>query len=289
MNPAIQRRFLLQHGSGTAIGRVSWSGYHWTDKADPIETPMRPYGNYAMVYLLEGGGYYRTAQGAERKVRAGDLIITFPDIPRHYGPITGQPWGEFYIIFDGPVFDLWRTRGLLDPRQPIRHLEPLDYWRRRFEQVVTRYDTSEQYALERVCLLQELIGELVRFWRHQDVATEDRAWLAQAYAMLDAIDPCRPADYPTLAAKQGMSYEGFRKRFTLLAGSPPGQYLAKARIRKVCEVLEQTDMKLHQIAGQYGFTDEFHLSKRFKQLVGITPREFRRRASQTPRAQSSRS
>lgn len=279
MSPEIQKRFLLQHGQGTAIGRVSWSGYHWTGEVQP-EAPIRPYGNYAFVYLLEGAGYYRDAQGADRNVSMGDLIITFPDVPRSYGPTAGHAWREFYIIFDGPVFDLWRAPGLLDVRQPVRRLEPMDYWRRRLEQVVTRYDAGPQYALERVCLLQELIAELVRFWRHQDVGAEDRAWLARAYQGLDAIDPCQPADYAALAARQGLSYEGYRKRFAALAGSPPGRYLAQARIRNVCNVLEHTDAKLQQVAEQCGFRDEFHLCKRFKQLVGITPGEFRRRASQ---------
>lgn len=282
MHPQIYRHFLLQHGGNTPLGRVTWSGYHCTDHTE-FDGPMRPYGNYALVYLLEGEGHYVDALGMDRDVTVGDLILTFPDIPRRYGSATGHPWSELYIIFDGPVFDLWRAQGLLDPKQRVRHLEPVGYWRRRFEDVVCRRDASERYALERVCLLQQLLAEMDQFWREEGVGKEDREWLAQAYEVLDQEDASSPVDYAPFLAAQNMSYEGFRKRFTQLAGIAPGQYMAKSRIRRVCQLLERTDFKLHQIAEQCGFSDEFHLSKRFKQLVGMTPSDFRRRA---PRARS---
>lgn len=76
---------------------------------------MRVLGSYALVYVVGGGGEYSDARGTRRQVSEGDLIWVFPDIPHAYGPARGGRWDEIYLVFDGPVFDLWRQRGLLDP------------------------------------------------------------------------------------------------------------------------------------------------------------------------------
>jgi hypothetical protein len=69
---------------------------------------LRIYGSYALVYLLAGSGHYRDANGNARAVAAGDLIWVYPDLGHEYGPWKGERWDEFFVVFDGPIFDLWR-------------------------------------------------------------------------------------------------------------------------------------------------------------------------------------
>jgi hypothetical protein len=51
-------------------------------------------------------------------------------------PSPGTRWNEINIEFAGPAFDSWTGAGLLDPAEPIRHLEPVDYWPNRFHETV---------------------------------------------------------------------------------------------------------------------------------------------------------
>jgi len=37
----------------------------------------------------------------------------------------------------------------------------------------------------------------------------------------------------------------------------------------------EPEVKLSQIATAFGFYDEFHMSKAFKQMFGISPRDYR--------------
>jgi len=41
-------------------------------------------------------------------------------------------------------------------------------------------------------------------------------------------------------------------------------------------MLQQPGSTTRTIAASLGFSDEFHFSRRFKQITGISPREFRR-------------
>jgi AraC-like DNA-binding protein len=276
--------FLLQQGAPSPLGRISWSGFA-NDPQGQSTLTTRSYGTYALVYLLDGAGDYADARGRTASLHPGDLILTFPDIPRRYGAPANAPWREFYIIFDGPIFDLWRERGLLDDTQPICHLEPIDYWLPRLVETVEMSRVDDGNMLARVCALQQVLAEIFNDQKQRALGHAERTWLSQAYALLEQMSLSDRPNYAPLLSALDLSYAGFRNRFTRLAGLSPGRHLAKLQVRQVCDLLGNTDFKLRQIAERCGFTDEFHLSRRFKQLMGITPREFRRRMSSgRPRA-----
>ena len=68
-------------------------------------------------------------QASPRKVvplTTGDVVLVLPERAHWYGPGRGRTWDELYLVFDGPVFDLWRGTGVLDEAHPV-HSAP-DGW-----------------------------------------------------------------------------------------------------------------------------------------------------------------
>src|SRR5688500_2342748 len=86
----------------------------------------------AAVLLGRGGGIYRDTQGTNTVISPGDVILVNPRIGHTYGPESGQNWHEYYVSFEGPIFDALETCGVLDPSRPVRRLGPLQPWRNRF-------------------------------------------------------------------------------------------------------------------------------------------------------------
>lgn len=238
---------------------------------------MRTLGNYAVVYLLDGEGSFRSAQNARRKLIPGDLLVVFPEIPHWYGPAKGSLWDEFYIVFSGPLFDLWRTSGLLDPAKPVRHLEPLDFWLRRLQEVVI----GETDPLQQVCSLQHFLAEALEA---SDNSREPQ-WLAKAYSLLQTDN----MTVQRVALELGMSYETFRKRFTEAAEVSPGHYQTTKLIDRACALMVAGDITNKEIAERLSFSDEFHFSRRFRQIIGLTTTQFRHKLphkKQAPRSLS---
>ena len=62
-----------------------------------------------------------------------------------------------------------------------------------------------------------------------------------------------------------------------MTGSSPIKYLTAVRIQKSKELLRFTDDTLAKIAKIVGFSSEQYLSRVFKALEGISPREYRKR------------
>lgn len=57
---------------------------------------------------------------------------------------------------------------------------------------------------------------------------------------------------------------------------PFQDYLIQERLKKAKLLLLTTDLKVYEIAEQVGFEDINYFSQRFKQLVGMTPRQYKK-------------
>jgi AraC-like DNA-binding protein len=85
-----------------------------------------------------------------------------------------------------------------------------------------------------------------------------------------------PIELATLADVAGVSLFHFARAFKQSTGMTPHHYLVQKRVERAQSLLSQSDRTLSEIALTTGFADQSHLTRRFRQVVGITPSEFRR-------------
>ncbi len=100
-------------------------------------------------------------------------------------------------------------------------------------------------------------------------------------AVLRAVDLMRRrlADTLTideLAGAAGLSRFHFARQFKAATGHPPHEYLVRLRVDRAQELLRQhgRSWNLAAVAHEVGFSDQSHLTRQFKRVVGVTPGEF---------------
>jgi transcriptional regulator GlxA family with amidase domain len=71
------------------------------------------------------------------------------------------------------------------------------------------------------------------------------------------------------------SRRNIARRFKLLTGVPPIEYLQNIRVEAAKKMLEQTDLSISEIIPSTGYTDPKSFRKVFLKLVGVTPLEYR--------------
>ena len=262
-------RLLWQSAKTCPLGRVSLAGYIRNSRGVSL-TRMRNYDNFALVYLLEGSGRMKVEAQPIIKCRAGDLLFVYPGVPHGYGPGPGERWSEFYVVFNGPVFEFWRQRGLLNPAHAVQRLTPIQRWLPQLETVVgLGLPTSADGMLRRVCRLQKFLADIIQ----EPEPEESRVpWLEIAMDEL-VKGPGTPA--AALARRLGLSYETFRKEFSRQTGCPPARYRMRRLIEQAGILMMEHHLSNKEVAETLGFCDEFHFSRRFREITGESPREFR--------------
>lgn len=94
-----------------------------------------------------------------------------------------------------------------------------------------------------------------------------RAYLAAHYAEDVSLE--------RLAAVAGLSAFHLVRQFRQAYGLPPHLYLTHVRVLQA-KALLAGGQPIAEVASAVGFTDQSHLTRRFKRIVGVTPGQYQR-------------
>jgi AraC family transcriptional regulator len=83
-------------------------------------------------------------------------------------------------------------------------------------------------------------------------------------------------DLQTLAAETGYSRSHFLRMFRAATGQTPHRYLLQLRVQRAQELMGRGKVPLIDIAASCGFSSQAHMSRVFRQVLAVTPSEFRR-------------
>ena len=231
-----------------------------------IPGPMRVLGDFALVLVLHGSGAFADARGARERVAEGDFLVLFPEVAHRYGPNAREAWDELYVVFNGPIFEVLRQAGILDPARSVVRGAGTD-WFERVHAFARKPLTGDE--LDIADFVRLVIEPLMRHEHRQ------RSWVDRAKSMLGQ-DLSSALDADSVASRLHLSPQTFRKRFAAETGMTPTRYRAARRIEAAKTLLRQTEMTHRQIAISLGFYDEYYFANRFKAATGQTAGEYRR-------------
>ncbi len=82
-----------------------------------------------------------------------------------------------------------------------------------------------------------------------------------------------------LAAEAGYSLGQFIRAFDAAYGETPGLYRTRRRVERACELLRSVNLTVTEICMLVGFSSLGTFSRRFADIVGRPPTEYRREAA----------
>ncbi|PRY15938.1 cupin domain-containing protein [Kineococcus rhizosphaerae] len=183
------------------------------------------------------------------------------------------------------------SRRLLDALPPVLHVTAggsVDPVLDHLAAEVAVDAPGQQVVLDR--LLDWLLVCTLREFFDRAGAQAPSWWAAQhdpvAGAALRLLhgEPAAAWTVAALARRTGVSRATLAKRFSDLVGEPPLTYLTRWRTTLATDLLaERPGATVAEVARAVGYSDPFAFSAAFKRVRGLTPSEFRRRATLAPR------
>lgn len=221
------------------------------------------------VLLLRGGGWYRDELGSERRLAPGDLVLRIPGRKHSTLADDDGEWLEFFIHF--PV-SLWQALAEFEPAlrdEPIWH--PGVQRDILLRCVELRRQMHDQQAHSHAAIIATMVDLLVELRaRHHAASGIPSDPLAAAEALLlGRLDQQLPPE--AVAARVGLPWETFRKRFQQRTGLGPAAYRKQARLRHASVLLAGHELPVATVAKMVGYADTFAFSKAFRRWSGHAP------------------
>lgn len=86
-----------------------------------------------------------------------------------------------------------------------------------------------------------------------------------------------PLKLETIAPLFGYNSSYLGKLFTQRTGISFNSYLDQLRVHKATELLDQTDMKVYEIAARVGYKNVDYFHQKFRKIMDISPAEYRKK------------
>lgn len=266
-----------RRGARGRMGRLVLAGRAVTKR--PRSDVEARFPMYGCTLVTSGTGRYRD-EDHDVVLGPGDVVFVVPGHPHRYGAGRGG-WDERFLAFDGPLFRLAAENGLIDIRRPVRSLGDVDRWAARFDHFRLRpAPTTPAERDAEAAMVLTLLADMVACEAASASGVAEH-WLDRSRRLLGA-DPGRPLALSEVAAAVGMPYETWRRAFKAAAGVPPARFRLDRRLAAAADLLLTTSSSVRAIADDLGFTDERHLTARFRESYGVTPATFRGRVTNRP-------
>ena len=145
---------------------------------------------------------------------------------------------------------------------------------------------KQAHGLQRFAGFVDFLGELSRCPDYRLLSTvqlqsfEDDASLAKISGIVDYLSAhyCETFSMTDMCERVGMTESSFSRYFRRATGNTFTDFVNRLRINKACQLLMETDRYITNVCYDVGFNNVANFNRRFLQVKGMTPKEFRRQA-----------
>ena len=228
-----------------------------------ITYPLHNHSEYEIIYYLLGEGCLKTER-EEIPYEPGTIIIVPPKLM--HGSVSGGGFrnisisGNFGSIFTGKDPIVLHD----NPQGEGRVLAELIY-KNRFGSQNFLKSLCESYSL--------FLMANLKFENNLDGA------ISRVISEIESNAFDLHFDLKATLLKTGYAEDYIRNQFKRKTGKTPTRFLTEIQIKRACYFIEiyQDSRSLAQIAELCGFADYIYFSKRFKQITGFSPSEYKKR------------
>lgn len=229
--------------------------------------------HFLLHHVVSGKGVYM-CRDRRYELSAGDTFLVYPDTTIHYCADAAQPWEYVWVGFGGLDAGGYMERTDFTPEEPVYRGRDSGELRELIRAVYGHYGTQPWEQMEMTARLYDLLAFLVRTARRPSREGADAADCALLAAEYIVGHYEEPITVEGLAAYASVSHSSLYRRFVKRFQISPKRFLLEYRIERACALLADTNCSIQEISTSVGFEDPFYFSRAFKDVKGISPRQY---------------
>lgn len=230
---------------------------------------------FIIEYIVSGTGYLNI-NGESFTLHEGDSYLIHPGDKCEYYADKNDPYKKYWCNFRSYFFaDFLSAYDLNEPR--VFHGLNLEETFKRLFALEKSSDTNDDLYIPASEIIYSAAFKIAM---HVKEIKASSSLAAQVKDELQhSIDV--PLTLERLEERFYRTKSDIIKQFKKAYGITPYAYLMQLRIQAAKNLLGNSDKSAKEIAEYLCFSSEYHFSNFFKSKTGISPREYRKRASVT--------
>ena len=271
--------FIIDNINKTPLGRLLYItdiGFYPTASHHYRERTSEQANENILIYCVKGEGWYKI-KNQKFTVTQGSFFIIPAHTAHSYGCNEENPWSIYWLHFSGEMASYF-ANGFEYPTQAhgeeaLSGNTPQEL----FEEIYRVLDNG--FTNNNMMYATSTLFHFMGVLKHSALIEQDNST-----QQLDVVDLsikfmqdklAQRLKLGDIASEVHLSISYFSNLFLKKTGYSPLQYLNMLRIRKACQYLDNTNMKINQIAPLVGIDDNFYFSRLFTKIMGITPSQYR--------------
>jgi len=232
----------------------------------PKSLPLRRFEFYDLSHMYDGCGWFCAGDGKLKEVKKGDGILVAPGFQHNYGGLK-EAYVEDAISFCGPLADYLLETGII--KSGIFRIGKA---RRLLSVIELALDHSDNAQIMANIELQKLLMDL--YLENKNLVQNKDAVFEQ---LLGEIRKA-PGKYWSLDVMTefcNISISQLNRLFKKETGMTSKNYIDSIRMDIAAEMLASSTASIKQIAKELGYPDPYHFSRRFKEIKGYAPMQYK--------------
>lgn len=239
--------------------------------------------HYLFHYIISGTGTLMAdnikKETQTYSVKSGQGFLIFPGQITTYYADQKFPWEYVWIEFDGLRVKEALALTELSVNSPIYHAHSKDLRAQLQNEMLYIVHHAEESPFH-------LIGHLYLFLDYLTQSAKSAKLIRSSkmsdYYIKEAINFIEQnfqndITIEDIAAVCGINRSYFGKIFRSAIGRSPQEFLINYRMAKATELLKLTSLSIADIGSAVGYDNQLHFSRAFKNIYGVSPREWRNR------------
>ncbi|GGI45057.1 hypothetical protein GCM10008018_10190 [Paenibacillus marchantiophytorum] len=234
-------------------------------------------GRHAIIAFTEGRGSL-LIDGVAVPIKPGVSLIAHPETKLVFNTREGDDLAGLWVTFS--IHRLGNISPLsIHPHLPYGHpITPTPFIKcvDLMEQIITKGEDGGLFeSFKQQIRLQELLLFLLESHQGKRTPTDSIQAVEQSVAYLEEHF-IEHITVEQLVQQTGVRRWEYSSIFQAITGYKPLDYLTEVRMKRASELLLLSNAPLRDIAHRVGFKDEYYFNRRFRQSMGISPKQYAR-------------
>ena len=230
---------------------------------------------YSIEYVVRGDGSLRL-NNRNYQLQSGMVFTYGPSVPHHIAADPDQPPVKYFVDFSGAESKEILHKCHLPPGSVSQMALPHEL-RNLFDELIHCGRRGRPGANELCSKLLECLALRIAESRIPQESAETLSLLSYQHCRKHIEENFqRLKTLEQLANECHLDGAYLCRLFQRYDHQSPYQLLMRLKMNLAAEWLEQPGALVKQVAERAGFRDQFHFSRAFKKVLGVSPNSFRR-------------